>query len=101
MQSLSNISSTLFGLVFLLFFSCTSDLSNQAEPTGEDNLAYQWGQVALDATAFDTDRFNPRPTITSRYLGLIFTAIFDAWSVYDPRATPVYLEGVEKHRKRK
>jgi hypothetical protein len=64
------------------------------EPRGADNLAYRWGQMALTATANDTERFNPRPTITSRYLGLVFVAVFDAWSRYDEKATPVYLTGV-------
>lgn len=66
------------------------------EPRGAENVAYQWGEMALTATAIDTERFNPRPTITSRYLGLIFVAVFDAWSRYDQRATPVYLNGVER-----
>ncbi|MEX2566803.1 MAG: vanadium-dependent haloperoxidase, partial [Cyclobacteriaceae bacterium] len=42
------------------------------------------------------EKFRPRPTITSRYLALIFVAIFDAWSVYDENAVPVFLEGVKK-----
>src|SRR5690606_174064 len=62
------------------------------EPKGEDNLAYKWGKVVLMATANDTEKFNPRPTITSRYLGLILTSVFDAWSRYDANAIPVYLE---------
>ena len=66
------------------------------EPTGSDNIAYKWGQMALTATALDTERFSPRPTITSRYLGLIFVSVFDAWSRYDNTAIPVYLEGVER-----
>lgn len=66
------------------------------EPTGVDNLAYKWGQMALTATANDTDRFAPRPTITSRYLGLIFVSVFDAWSRFDDNAIPVYLEEVER-----
>lgn len=69
------------------------------EPTGADNLAYKWGQIALLATANDTERFNPRPTITSRYLGLIFIAVFDAWATYDEKAIPVYLQGVAKRPK--
>jgi|GEM_PF-2590328 len=48
-----------------------------AEPMGAENIAYKWGEMALQATANDTERFNPRPTVTSRYLGLIFVAIFD------------------------
>ena len=67
-----------------------------AEPTGTENRAYQWGAMALEATALDTERFTPRPTVTSRYLGLIFTAVFDAWSRYDATAIPVYLQGVTR-----
>ncbi len=66
------------------------------EPMGAGNTAYKWGQMALEATALDTERFKPRPTVTSRYLGLIFTAVFDAWSRYDETAIPVYLQGVER-----
>lgn len=70
------------------------------EPMGEDNLAYKWGEMAILATANDTDRFKPRPTITSRYLGLIFVAIFDAWSRYVDRAVPVYLKDVGRRPKK-
>lgn len=66
------------------------------EKYGADNWAYKWGKIALQVTANDTDRFNPRPTITSRYLGLTFTAIFDAWTRYDEKATPVFLSDVER-----
>ncbi|UII75075.1 vanadium-dependent haloperoxidase [Flagellimonas sp. HMM57] len=95
-------------IVFLILFStillCCKNENNQRregsidmiEPKGIDNVAYRWGEMALVATALDTERFNPRPTITSRYLGLIFTAIFDAWSRYDANAMPVYLNNVER-----
>ncbi len=66
------------------------------EAKGVENVAYKWGKVALEATARDTERFNPRPTITSRYLGLIFVSVFDAWSRYDDNAIPVYLKNVER-----
>lgn len=69
---------------------------NVSEPKGVENVAYKWGQMALTATANDTERFKPRPTITSRYLGLIFVAVFDAWSRYDEKAIPVYLNNVER-----
>lgn len=67
-----------------------------AEPTGEDNLAYKWGKLSLKATANDTERFRPRPTVTSRMLALVFVSIFDAWTAYDAEAIPVYMTGVEK-----
>lgn len=60
------------------------------------NIAYRWAEIALQATAKDTERFRPRPTVTSRYLGLVFVAIFDAWSRYDSAATPVYLNDVNR-----
>lgn len=85
----------LMGILLLAFLSCKDhpkEVRMEAEPRGADNRAYQWAAIALEATALDTERFNPRPTITSRYLGLIFTAVFDAWSRYDSLAIPVYLE---------
>jgi len=88
----------LFTLICLITSGCNSPDTSKSvqEPRGIDNIAYKWGEMALDATAYDTDRFNPRPTITSRYLGLIFVSVFDAWSRYDAKAIPVYLEGVDR-----
>jgi hypothetical protein len=80
----------------LLSFTQVSMGQKVTEPSGANNIVYKWGQVALEATARDTERFNPRPTITSRYLGLIFTAIFDAWSHYNEKATPVYSSNTRK-----
>jgi hypothetical protein len=72
-------------------------LETMAEPgTGKDNLAYRWGKVALIATANDTDKFRPRPTVTSRFLALVFTSMFDAWSRYDAKAIPVFLQDVDR-----
>ncbi|MBD0833414.1 vanadium-dependent haloperoxidase [Aestuariibaculum sediminum] len=66
------------------------------EPRGADNIAYKWGHMAIQAQAWDTERFKPRPTVTSRYLGLISVAMFDAWSRYDETATPVYTTNVDR-----
>lgn len=73
-----------------------NDTTNFSEPTGANNVAYKWGNMAIQATANDTEKFKPRPTITSRYLALISVAVFDAWSRYDEKAIPVYLENVER-----
>lgn len=91
----------LFLLTFLLLLGCKQNqnrtqISNKPKPAGIDNIAYKWGEMALVATANDTEKFKPRPTITSRFLGLIFTAVFDAWSRFDEKAKPVYLEGVQR-----
>lgn len=84
-------------IVFFIACSCTSNKqSSVAEPVGAENVAYKWGKIALEATANDTERFRPRPTVTSRMLGLVWTAVFDAWSRYDAKAIPVYLQQVER-----
>ncbi|MDT0645589.1 vanadium-dependent haloperoxidase [Zunongwangia sp. F260] len=89
-------------IVFLLLFVSEGNSTelngkvNETEPKGADNVAYQWAYLALMATAHDTDVNKPRPTVTSRYLGLIFTSIFDAWTRYDEKASPLYLQDVER-----
>ncbi len=84
----------LFSLIFFPF--CQTPDTGHDEPLGADNLAYRWGKVAMEATANDTEKFFPRPTVTSRYLGLIWTAAYDAWSRFDTKANPVMLKGVER-----
>lgn len=90
-----------FTCVFLIC-QCIESCSNitnttkENQPAGENNMAYQWGKISLECTANDTENFRPRPTVTSRILALTWTAIFDAWSRYDEKATPLYLSGVER-----
>ena len=86
-----------FRYLLIIFFTlgCKTEKSIE-EPKGKDNLAYKWGKVALEATANNTELFRPRPTVTSRFLALIWTAVFDAWSKYDSKAIPVYLKNVER-----
>ena len=97
--SLSKWSGIFLFLLFILL-GCREQTKSvpavENEPRGIENVAYQWGEMALKATANDTERFRPRPTVTSRYLGLIFVSIFDAWSRYDEQAIPVYLSGVDR-----
>lgn len=88
-------------IVLLFVFSSNLYASNAGknikivtEPLGKDNVAYKWSQIAIQATANDTEKFRPRPTVTSRLLGLTFVAIFDAWSRYDKAAVPVYLNDI-------
>ncbi|HZV69991.1 MAG TPA: vanadium-dependent haloperoxidase [Saprospiraceae bacterium] len=104
MLNLKTFNILLFALPVFLF-GCKPDHktsilaekhSTAFEKVGKNNYAYRWAEVALAATGKDTDRFRPRPTITSRYLGLVFVTIFDAWSRYDSTATTVYLDGVER-----
>ncbi len=88
-----------FLFIILLIQSCNNIKGTQIEskePTGGDNMAYQWGKISLECTANDTENFKPRPTVTSRILALIWISVFDAWSRYDELATPVYLSDVER-----
>jgi hypothetical protein len=80
-----------FWCISLFLFSCNYQANQEEEKRGVDNMAYKWGKISLEATANDTERFKPRPTVTSRILGLIWTAVYDAWSRYDDKAKPVYL----------
>jgi hypothetical protein len=105
MKTNSNRWSTfLLALFAFSVIACEEKVQNKEEQvqesvevdTWEGNRAYAIGEIALEATARDTERNSPRPTITSRYLGLIFTAVFDAWSRYDESAIPVYLTEIER-----
>jgi hypothetical protein len=96
---------SLLLLICLTGWNCKQDqklsvfgISVQESSTGSNHhsIAYQWAEKALETTAKDTERYTPRPTVTSRYLGLIFISIFDAWSRYDSMATPVYLQNVDR-----
>lgn len=90
-----------FFVIVLLHGACVN-VSNSPIETAKPqnfrrvNLAYEWGKISLLCTANDTERFNPRPTVTSRILGLTWTAVFDAWSRYDDHARPFYLNSVER-----
>ncbi len=94
---MKNLTHYIF-LVCTLILSCShvTDATKDVETRGEKNLAYQWATITLECTANDTERFKPRPTVTSRILGLTWTAVFDAWTRYDENATPLYLNDVSR-----
>jgi len=52
----------------------------------EKSAAYEWLDVALEATAREYERVSPRPTVGSRMLANIVTAMYDAWAAYDEKA---------------
>lgn len=94
------ISYTCIACLFLLS-GCRSDQKKRASDhanlsSDTVSLAYRWAEVSLEATANDTERFRPRPTITSRYLALLYVAMYDAWSRYDTSASPVYTKNVNR-----
>ena len=62
--------------------------SSRIPPVSEHrkSAAYEWLDVALEATAREHERVAPRPTVGSRMLAIIVTAMYDAWAAYDERA---------------
>jgi hypothetical protein len=89
---------SVISIVIISFSSCFTKQSseNQLGQDWQPNRAYQWGEVILEATARDTERFNPRPSVTSRILGLIATSMYDAWSRFDEVHKPLYLQEVPR-----
>ncbi len=90
---------SLFRCAFVLLSVAWTACNNIDEtgPRTTRNAAYIWSEIALDCTALDTEVNAPRPTVTSRYLAMVQTAVFDAWCHYDLNSNPVYLTGVGKH----
>ena len=67
----------------------SSALSMAPPPTvavANPSAAYEWLEVALEATAREVDRHGARPTVVSRTLAIAVTAMYDAWAAYDPVA---------------
>lgn len=50
------------------------------------SAAYEWLDIALEATAREHERVAPRPTVGSRMLAIIVTSMYDAWAAYDDKA---------------
>jgi hypothetical protein len=81
-------------------------LSGAAGPTGEvgakdttkpspekpkpkpTSAAYEWLEIALEATAREHERSGARPTVGSRMLGIVVSCMYDAWAAYDDKAVP-------------
>ena len=57
------------------------------------SAAYELLDIALEATAREHERNGPRPTVGSRMLGIVVTAMYDAWAAYDEKAVGTQLGG--------
>jgi hypothetical protein len=57
------------------------------------SAASDWLDVALEATAREHERNGPRPTVGSRMLGIVVTAMYDAWAAYDEKAVGTRIGG--------
>jgi hypothetical protein len=85
--------------------STDEDRVHQFLPVGDQSkysLAYQWMDIAEEATAREVDLHGARPTIIARTLAVWAAAMYDAWAAYDPKAVGSRLGGalrrpVEEH----
>jgi len=57
------------------------------------SAAYAWVDVLLEASGRDAKRNSPRPTVLSRTMAIVLTAIYDAWAAYDAVAAGTRLGG--------
>lgn len=57
------------------------------------SAAYEWLDIALEATAREVDARGARPTVISRTLAVALTAMYDAWAAYDAKAVGTRLGG--------
>jgi hypothetical protein len=62
------------------------EFSSPTEEKPARSAAYEWLDVALEATAREHERHSPRPTIGSRMLAIMVTCMYDAWAAYDDKA---------------
>ncbi|MEM8861718.1 MAG: vanadium-dependent haloperoxidase [Chloroflexota bacterium] len=86
----------LFFVGFLI--ACSSQSENQSTISPDNDqqsavenyfpsLVVQWNEVMLAAVRSD----NSKPTVITRAMFMVHTAMYDAWSVYDAVAEPVEL----------
>lgn len=61
-----------------------------------DNLAIQWNNATLQAIR----DISPGPTIGSRALAIVHTAMYDAWTAYDDVVLPTLKNGIPKQSRR-
>ncbi len=66
---------------------------DRVQDSAKYSYAYQWLDIAEEATARDVDRFGARPTIIARTLSIWATAMYDAWAAYDAQAVGSRLGG--------
>jgi hypothetical protein len=68
-------------------------LNPAVEANYHGSAAFEWLNVGLAATAREHERHGARPTIGSRNLAIVVTAMYDAWAAYDTQAVGTRLGG--------
>lgn len=60
------------------------------------NAAYKWMHLMQEASGRSVDRIGARPTIISREMAIVMTAMYDAWAAYDDKAVGTRLGGAHR-----
>ena len=79
-----------WSLSVLTFWCCNTtaiDQTNQ-KTAYEPTVVVNWNEAMLAAIQSG----DPKPTIITRQMFIVHTAIYDAWTAYDRVANPVYLQ---------
>lgn len=82
-------------LVVCLFLTACTTAESVAEPPRK-SVVVLWNEVMLAAVR----KGSPKPTIVTRSLFMVHTAMYDAWSMYDDTAVPVYTDPSLKRPRR-
>lgn len=62
-------------------------------PNPKPTAAYKWMHIMQEASGRSVDRVGARPTIISREMHIVVTAMYDAWTAYDEKAVGTRLGG--------
>lgn len=57
------------------------------------SMAHEWVNVLLDITADEVKLNKARPTVISRIVYIVITAMYESWAAYDPNALGKYTKG--------
>lgn len=59
-----------------------------------DTVAVRWADIMLDIIRVT----HPLPPVSARYLAILDTCMYDAWTAYDNRAAPTQASGVPRRK---
>lgn len=63
-----------------------------ADARAADTVAVRWTDVMLDIIRTT----HPLPPVSARYLAIMDTCIYDAWTAYDEKAVPTQANGIPR-----
>lgn len=76
-------------LCFFLMGCAAETISDQPvqEESYQPTVVVEWNEAMLAAIRAN----NPKPTVITRQMFMVHTAMYDAWTAYDVTANPVYM----------